>query len=201
MRMLRSSLPAALLVASIGCLLAGCPKAPAASTSTVGASEVAIAGHMTTSVTPEGLTQVKVDLNKDGRSEITNYYRDRGPDTPRLLMRKETDLNHDGKIDVRTNFDDGGQRELEEMDGDFDGRVDWVDHYIGGKRTTSNVDTDFNGSFDMVKYYEAGKIRSKERDTDADGKMDMWEYLDETGAVVKTGRDIDGDGKMDQRGE
>jgi hypothetical protein len=109
------------------------------------------------------------------------------------------DLNLDGKVDVRTTFDDAGQRVKEEMDGDFDGRTDWVDHYISGKRTVSEVDTDFNGTFDLFKYYENSKVRRKERDTNADGRVDAWEYLDENGTVVKTGKDVDGDGKMDVR--
>jgi antitoxin component YwqK of YwqJK toxin-antitoxin module len=182
--------------------LAGCPK-PGGATSLGGAgsdtkADVPQAEQLTTSTTADGLVEVKVDLNRDGKPEITNYFRERA-DAPRLLVRKDTDLNRDGKVDVRSEFDDAGQRVQEQMDGDFDGRTDWVDHYIGGKRTTSDIDTDFNGSFDLFKYYENGKVRRKERDTDGDGRIDSWEYLDETGTVVKTGKDIDGDGKMDSR--
>ena len=180
-------------------LLTGCPPKQGGSASPLSPTpEASEASRMTTSITADGLTQVKVDLNRDGDSEITNYYRERS-DAPRLLMRKETDLNTDGKVDVRTTFDDGGQRLLEEMDGDFDGRADWVDHYLGGKRTYSEVDTDYNGTFDLYKYYENGQVRRKERDGNADGRIDFWEYLDEAGTVIKTGRDIDGDGKMDVR--
>lgn len=179
--------------------LAGCPKTgvtePGATPTLVEPSEAAA---MTSSATADGLTQVQVDLNRDGRPEITNYYRER-TDAPRLLLRKETDLNRDGKVDVRAQYDDAGQRVKEEMDGDFDGRADWVDHYINGKRTYTEVDTDFNGTFDLFKYYEAGKVRRKERDGNGDGRIDAWEYIDENGTVVKTGRDVDGDGKMDVR--
>ncbi|MFZ5482169.1 MAG: hypothetical protein ACOZNI_35740 [Myxococcota bacterium] len=180
-------------------ILSGCPKTGApGDTPVTPTSTPSEAARMTTSQTADGLTQVQVDLNKDGKSEITNYFRERA-DAPRLLLRKETDLNRDGKIDVRTEYDDGGQRTKEEMDGDFDGRADWVDHYLGGKRAYSEVDTDFNGTFDLFKYYENGKVRRKERDTNADGRIDAWEYLDENGQVVKTGKDVDGDGKMDVR--
>ncbi len=203
---MRSLTPALLLALSVA-PLAGCPKngaaaasgAPATGAATDGAPTVAgEASTLTKSSTADGLTQVQVDLNRDGRPEITNFFRERS-DAPRLLLLKDTDLNLDGKVDVRTTFDDAGQRVKEEMDGDFDGRTDWVDHYISGKRTVSEVDTDFNGTFDLFKYYENSKVRRKERDTNADGRVDAWEYLDENGTVVKTGKDVDGDGKMDVR--
>lgn len=191
-------------------LLAACPKAGTPSTpdgadtsgaaaTTAGSNSPAtgIAEQLTTSVTPEGLTEVKVDMNRDGKPEITNYYRERTEG--RLLLRKDSDLDRDGRVDVRTEFDDGGERVKEHYDLDFDGRVDAVDHFIGGKRTFSEVDTDFNGTFDLFKYYENGVARRKERDTDADGRIDLWEYLDEQGSVVKVGRDTNGDGVMDQR--
>lgn len=156
------------------------------------------AAVLSSTPTADGLTEEHVDLNGDGVAEVTNYWRER-TGASRLLVRKETDLNHDSKIDVRSTFDDAGLRVQEDMDGDFDGRADWVDHYIGGKRSYSEIDTDWNGTFDLFKYYEAGKVRRKERDTNADGRVDFWEYLDDAGNVVKTGKDNDGDGKMDVR--
>lgn len=182
------------------CLLAACATTGAVG-GPAGASASGIpaasAEQLTTSMTADGLTEQKVDLNRDGKPEITNYYRERTEG--KLLLRKDTDLDQDGRIDVRTEFDDAGQRVKEQYDGDFDGRADCVDHFIAGKRTYSEIDTDFNGTFDLFKYYEAGVARRKERDTNGDGRVDMWEYLDEQGTVVKFGRDVDNDGKMDQR--
>ena len=184
----------------VGLLLAAGP-ALARPAKTAAPAEVGpTAEQLTSSVTPDGLLEVKVDLDRDGKAEIVNFYRERA-DTPRLLVRKDTDLNRDGRIDVRAEFDDSGQRVTEHMDGDFDGRADWVDHYINGKRTVSDIDTDFDGTFDLHKYYEQGVVRRKERDTNADGKTDFWEYLDPNGTVTKTGRDTDGDGKMDGPGQ
>lgn len=176
-------------------VLAGCPKTAGTTTDPTASGQP---GVVSRAPTAEGLLEEKVDLNGDGKTEIVNYYRER-TDAPRLLVRKEMDFNRDARIDVRTTFDDAGLRVQEDMDGDFDGRADWVDHYIGGKRTYSEVDTDFNGTFDLFKYYENGKVRRKERDTDGDGRVDFWEYLDEAGTVVKTGKDLDKDGKMDVR--
>lgn len=156
--------------------------------------------RLTERPTDDGLIEQRIDLNGDNRPDIFNFYRER-LEAPRLLVRKETDLNLDGQIDVRTWFDDNGRMEKEELDGDFDARVDWVDHYQGGKRVLSEIDTDHDGGFDLVKYYEGGKIRRKERDTNGDGRPDWWEYFDDAGKVIKTGQDMDGDGVMDLRSD
>ena len=152
----------------------------------------------TTSTTTDGLLKVTIDLNNDGVIEIINYYKQTGSDS-RLLMRKELDLNNDGRVDMRSNFNEAGQLTMEEMDGDFDGKVDVVDEYRDGRRTITQVDTNFDGTFDMRKSYENGIVRRKERDTNDDGKMDFIEILDERGNVVQTGQDLDGNGKVDQR--
>lgn len=158
-----------------------------------------VAGTLSERTTDDGLLEQQIDLNGDGAADVFNYYQGDGAEGARLLIRKEVDLNWDSRVDVRSWFDLSGQLEKEEMDGDFDGRVDWVDHYQGGKRVLSKVDTDYDGIFDLYKIFEGGKVRRKERDTNGDGNIDFWEYLDEGGRVVKTGQDIDGDGVMDIR--
>lgn len=145
-----------------------------------------------------GLVEQQIDLNGDEIADVFNFYRERS-EANRLLVRKEVDLNWDGKIDVRSWFTDDGQIEKEEMDGDFDSRVDWIDHYNGGRRVMSEIDTDYNGAMDLFKYYEGGNLRRKERDSTGDGRIDFWEYLDDDGKVLRTGRDLDGDGVMDIR--
>jgi hypothetical protein len=145
-----------------------------------------------------GLIEQRIDVNGDGRADVTNFFRERSAAT-RLLVRKEVDLNWDGRIDVRTWFDEEGRIEKEEMDGDFDGRPDWIDHYKGGQRVMSEIDTDYNGTPDLFKYYEKGTVRKKERDTNNDGRPDFWEYLDDKGNVLRTASDTDGDGEMDIR--
>ncbi|MBL8615874.1 MAG: hypothetical protein JNM72_09730 [Deltaproteobacteria bacterium] len=158
------------------------------------------AGVLSERPSADGLTEQQIDLNGDGRTEVWNFLRDRA-NAPKVVLRKESDLNFDGRVDVRAWFDDAGVLEKQEWDGDFDGRVDWVDHYQGGVRVLSEWDTNNDGKFDEFRSYESGRVRRKERDTNADEQIDFWEYLDETGKVVKTGRDVDGDGVMDERDE
>ncbi len=178
------------LVASVGCL----KKTPEATESAI--DKATVSEH----TTADGNLVVEIDLDGDGQPDIYNYYRQLDAEG-RLLLRKEMDLNKDGRIDVWSFFTDTGALERENMDGDFDGNVDWVDHYQGGKRVMSEIDTQNSGRFDLFKYYESGHIRRKERDTSGDGQVDHWEYFDDDGQVIKVGWDIDGDGQMDMREE
>lgn len=153
----------------------------------------------------EGLVRQSIDLDRNGEPEIYNFFRER-PDGPRLLVRKELDLNRDGKIDIISWFDEQGLLEREQMDSDYDGRLDWTDHYKGGHRVMSEYDTDMDGKPNVYKYYRVGddkiaRLDRKERDSDGDGQIDVWERFNEEGEVIRTGRDTDGDGKMDVREE
>lgn len=155
--------------------------------------------------TDDGLIAQEIDLDADGAPDIRNFYRQRS-DAPRLLVRKELDLNRDGKVDVLSFFDADGNLEREEMDSDYDGALDWTDHYQRGVRVMSEYDTDADGRANVFKYYvraDDGTIHldRKERDEDGDGKIDVWERFSLTGEVVRTGRDTDGDGKVDVREE
>lgn len=186
--------PSLPLLAGAALLLAG----PGCGAKKQASQDVRKASVISMAPAEDGLTRQAIDINGDGSPDVFNYVRER-QDASALMVRKETDLNWDGRIDVRAWFDDTGALTKEEMDGDFDGRVDWVDHYQGGRRVLAEVDTDFDGTFDLFKYFEGGQVRRKERDSNKDGRIDLWEYFDEGGNVVKTGRDLDGDGVMDVR--
>ena len=148
--------------------------------------------------TEGGLVVQEVDLNGDGRPEIFNHYR-KTLDGTRFLVKKALDLDMDGSVDVVSWFDDAGRLTKEEMDGDFDGRFDWIDHYQQGVRVMSEVDTDYDGKPNVWSYYADGRIERKERDLDGDGHVDYWERFDAEGNVVTTGADTDGDGMLDVR--
>ncbi len=205
---MRKTLPLSLWVLP---LLSGCPK----NTETTTAQKTSTLSAVVEESTKDGGVVVQVDLNADGKADIYNYYR-LLEDEGRVLLRKELDLNQDGRIDVWSYFTETGVQEREEMDSDFDGDVDWVDHYQSGKRVMSEIDTRNQGQFDLFKYYESktgedlpggaqgapkGIIRRKERDTNGDSQIDHWEYFDDKGNVIKVGWDIDGDGQMDVREE
>ncbi len=153
----------------------------------------------------EGLVVQEIDLDGDGRADVFNYYRERA-EASRLRVKKEVDLDLDGTIDVISEFDEDGNLQRELMDSDFDGSLDWTDHYENGQRVMAEMDTDFNGLPDVYFYYTVAegqrpRIDRKERDTNGDGLIDFWERFDAEGNVIRTGRDIDGDGKMDERDE
>lgn len=150
--------------------------------------------------TSDGNLIQEIDFDANGRPEVFNYYR-AADDKSRVLLRKESDLNRDGKIDVYSFFTDSGALDREEMDSDFDGAVDWVDHYQAGQRVSTEVDTDHNGKYDLFKYYSGGKITNEERDTNGDTRIDFWATFDTSGNVKNEGWDVDGDGKMDVRQE
>ncbi len=155
-------------------------------------------------VNDAGQSVVEVDLNKDGNADILTYYHTanmlEGSTPP--MARKEVDLNRDGRVDVVSHYDTTGVVTKEEMDGDFDGRWDWVDHFVSGKRVKSEVDSNYDGRIDLYRYYENEIKVRRERDTDTNGLIDHWEFFDPEGEeIIMTGYDTDGDGKMDVREE
>ncbi len=190
--------PVLLLTVVLG-VLAGCKAKPQA----VDAPKSAKQRVLEREDPESGLILQEVDLDMDGRVDIYNYYRKRSQD--RLLVRKEVDLNRDGKVDLISFFDENGLLKKEQMDSDYDGHFDWVDHYQDGKRVMSEYDTEADGRPNVFKYYDSssGKtvLSRKERDTDGDGRIDVWERFDENGNVIRTGQDTDGDGKVDTRNE
>lgn len=186
------------LLAIVALAAAGCPKG----NEDLGGAAAASNPRRLITQTPveDGLVRVDVDLDGDGRPDVMNFQRPRAGAAP-LIVRKETDLNRDGRVDVRSFFGETGQIDREEMDGDFDGTFDWVDHYQGGRRVMSEVDTDYDGSTNIWSYYDGNVITRQERDEDGNGLVDYWIRFDAEGNAVRTARDLDGDGKMDVRDE
>lgn len=121
-----------------------------------------------------GATSLRADVNSDGMVDITVWSRDG------RVIRKDYDLNSDGRADLYSFFDASGALSQEEIDADFDGKVDWVDRYQGGARVTSETDTDFDGNMDVFAQYAPGReskknpygLSLKERDVDGDGEID-----------------------------
>jgi hypothetical protein len=83
----------------------------------------------------------------------------------------------------------------EEMNLDFDDRIDAVRHYRDGVLVRRELATGFDGRFTLVKFYDtSGNTLRVERDTDGDGLIDSWEYY-EGGEVISVAHDADGDGQ------
>jgi hypothetical protein len=65
------------------------------------------------------LTEIAVDTNFDGRSDVREYY-DQG-----ALVRRETDRNFDGRVDLIESFDRTTHERVRSVaDVDYDGRAD-----------------------------------------------------------------------------
>lgn len=146
-------------------------------------------------------SEEQYDLNGDGRPDLFKTYVMRGPkDEPdkrtQLLARQDMDLNFDDKVDVRRIFNELGGVVREEMDLDFDGTFDAIDHYADGVLYRRDMALNFEGQPSIVKHYNDNKLVRKERDTNADGAIDTVEYY-EDGKLVRIGVDKDGDGKPD----
>ena len=199
-----TSIAAPALILALAGPMVGCKKKTDAPASAGSESAEEWQSQVTERELPDSkLVLQEVDLDRDGKPEIKNYFRTRTED--RVLVKKEVDLNRDGRMDLISYFDDDGNLKKEEMDSDYDGRFDWTDHYRDGRRVMSEYDTETDGQPNVFKYYETADgvthLARKERDTDGDGKIDVWERFDKSGKVIRTGRDTDGDGKMDERSE
>jgi hypothetical protein len=167
-----------------------------------GASAVAdgpVNSVVMTSSTGECAVEERVDLTRDGRPDVINCFQLQGD--KRALSRRQSDLNNDGRWDFVTLFDgDAGgnlRRKRDEMDTDFDGRVDWIDNFIDGRLKDTEIDTNFDGIRDLYREYDpSGGLVRRTLDTDANGLPDLFEdYKD--GRMDRTCRDITSDGKPD----
>jgi hypothetical protein len=78
------------------------------------------------------LTEIALDTNFDGRSDVLEYY-DQG-----ALIRRETDRNFDGRVDLVESFDRiTHERERSIADVDYDGRADLLVLFRQGRTVYS----------------------------------------------------------------
>jgi hypothetical protein len=119
------------------------------------------------------------------------------------------DVNFDQRIDIVQYFSGDPSKEVmirEEMDLDFDGRVDSTRHYQDGHVTLVEMDLGFDGRTDTWSYYQlttgedgkpVNRLIERRRDNDGDGTVDVWEYYTK-GELTKVGTDTNADGTPDQ---
>ena len=141
----------------------------------------------------------KIDVNNDQKPDIINHYQERINNTP-LRVLKEVDINYDGKMDIKTYFDVDQNVTREEIDSDYDGIVDWVDHFYKGKKIRTEKDVDSNGNIDTIIHYREEVIYQQEKDTTGDGYFDQKVLFDENGNAIKSVQ-LDQDGSIEERHE
>jgi hypothetical protein len=147
-----------------------------------------------------GLTVEKADLNGDGRTDVLSYYREvTGADGKKIkiLVRKTVDINGDNKADVNQFFDDQGELLKQELDLDYDKRVDKIVYYKKGKIEREELSSLYDGRFDVKKFYDDGVLVLKQVDTRHNGHFDEFQYF-VGNTLARVGWDRDGDGKPEQ---
>lgn len=143
----------------------------------------------------------RYDVNKDKRPDIINVFKkvpnEKGGHDLHIFL-KMMDLNHDSKIDIWRYFDDeSGAVEREELDFDFDGKIDRVDYFSNGIVRKSEFNFQFDEKPDIIKNYdEEGIVVLLEADQNGDGMTDYWEYY-RNGVVERVEKDTDSDGVAD----
>ena len=174
-----------------------CAKAPA-DTAPAGGASMLVRSVKLEARTAECGREEPLDLNRDGRQDVVNCFRADGS-----LARRQSDLNNDGRFDITTFYDLPSSataaplRSREELDMDFDGRLDLIDNFIEGRLKDSEIDTNFDGVRDVYKEFQAdGKLVRRTIDSNADGQQDTFEdYKD--GRLDRTCHDINADGVAD----
>lgn len=138
----------------------------------------------------------RLDLNRDGRPELTKYFAPAEDGGDPRLEREELDLNWDGKVDIWRVYGPGGKVTEERWDADFDGTPDETRSFKGGVIVKARRDHNNDGQIDVTRFYEGGKLVRKETDSNQDGKVDRWEYFN--GRLLdRIGVDKDHDGTVD----
>ncbi len=145
----------------------------------------------------EGKQIVAADTDLDKKADVWKYYVPNGSGA-QVMTCKQVDLNHDGKVDITYYYDDTGtQSVLEEFDLDFDGRNDLTVFYANGKKVREELDTNYDNRSDVWKFYEDERLVRVERDSDFNGRVDQWEYY-ENGRLDRIGYDTSGSGRVDK---
>jgi hypothetical protein len=107
-----------------------------------------------------------------------------------------TDTNADGKLDGWT-YIENGRIERQEIDVNFDGRIDSVFIYgSSGQVREEILDTNYDGKMDNWRLYENGELTVDSLDSNMDGMIDLWIHVVK-GKIMQIEKDTDGDGKPD----
>lgn len=166
------------------------------------------------SFTDEGLLLEEYDINSDGEIDNWTYSQplskhgepipleDLSQYSPTTLpsyrlLRRELDINFDGSLDIIRHYDAQGKVAKDEVDSDFNGKIDRVVQYSKGVITRRSIDADEDGYFEEIRHFIKGKLFRVEKDTNNDGQTNYWQFFDE-GVLSRAGFDHDGDRIIDE---
>ena len=144
----------------------------------------------------------RYDINKDGTPDMVHVFKkisdDKTGENSLRIYVKMMDLNRDSKFDMWRFFDlETGAIAKEELDFDFDGKIDRTDYFSAGVVRRSEFDSQFDENPDIIKSFdEKGVVVKVESDQNGDGKIDYWEYY-KNGVLERIEKDTDNDGKSD----
>ena len=106
------------------------------------------------------------------------------------------DTNSDGMPDRWVKLNGGKVSEIS-VDRDYNGEVDYVVKYDEeSNKIEEQLDFNFDGKMDDFYYYARGKMKRREIDTNYDNRIDIWVYLDGI-YIEKYEKDTDFDGRVD----
>ncbi len=115
----------------------------------------------------------------------------------KTLVCREIDTNLDGIKDVVRTFNPKGEALHEEVDRNYDGRIDLWIKFVDGRLAEEDVDTNNDGKPDVWKFYVNGQLQRIRRDRNFDGKPDIWEIY-ARGRLERVGLDDTFDGHVDR---
>jgi len=124
-------------------------------------------------------SSVSEDTNNDKISDVEKHYRTRLADSGKRvhhLVCKAADLNTDGVMDAWFHYNTVGDIVREELDSDYDGRVDLVSIREANRIVTQEIDSNGDGRVDEWRRYERNQVSLVDRDIDFDGTRDSYEY-------------------------
>lgn len=115
----------------------------------------------------------------------------------KTLICREVDTNLDGIKDVARFYGARGEPIREDVDRDYDGKIDeWIT-FSEGRIATKEIDTNKDGKADVWNFYVEGQLQRARRDRNFDGRPDVWEMYAK-GELERIGIDEDYDGQIDR---
>ncbi len=144
-------------------------------------------------------TIVELDTNGDKKTDVFNIFKKiknaKGEKAEQMFLKK-MDLIRDEKIDVYRFYDEKGSISKEELDLDFDGKIDEADYYQNGIVVRKEIDHHFDEKTDIWKFYdEKGILVKLEEDQDGDGNVDYWEFYNQA-VITRVEKDTDKDARQ-----